>query len=364
MDVQGKVSLDSLTRYVHHHSDIRFSFNSRKIKGDRLIVFSKGSYDLKALLQHIKRGTGLYFFVYGRHVIFQDEPRKTAIRTSPSGTPPSEGRPQPLLAVKPARHPSTVVPRPSAFVTQHPSASVRQPSLIVRPPFSNVHSSSPQSPFTHPPVAPRPARVRDKRPNYSRAADKAANTSTRGPSTSIDWHLQTGFFASEVMYVNPAIEAGIKPIHLLLSYGSNFHVQGWRIGLGSVIADNPNRQWQLMATYSPLQHSQVIDSGAHPINFTIKGQLYSAEIAWCKHIDPHWLFKVSASLNFLHSTYYKDGVPTAPLSFFSSTENPDTKAWLVRPPWMLRNTFDAHTTSNNKVWVGLSVGIYFDLKFF
>jgi hypothetical protein len=164
--------------------------------------------------------------------------------------------------------------------------------------------------------------------------------------------------------VNPAIEAGIRPIHLLLSWGSNFHVNGWRIGLGSIIANKPDQQWQVMATFCPLRTTYNIDSGSTVLHFIVKGQLYNAGGNWCKRIDnTHWLFKIGAGLNLLHTTYYKDGVATSPAHYFTSTENPDTKLYLVRPPWMISNTYNKNATDNNKIWIGLSVGFYYDLKF-
>ena len=70
------ITLDSLTRFVHSHSAIRFSFNSSKIKGDKVINLKKGTYTIGLLLQEIRKNTSLYYIMYNGYVIFQDNPPK------------------------------------------------------------------------------------------------------------------------------------------------------------------------------------------------------------------------------------------------------------------------------------------------
>ncbi|HEY4147846.1 MAG TPA: hypothetical protein VGM41_02900 [Chitinophagaceae bacterium] len=74
--LQGHISLDSLTRYVHRHSSIRFSFNSLKVKGSKVIDFPKGVYTLPDLLAQIRKATTLYYSYYDGYVVFQDNPPK------------------------------------------------------------------------------------------------------------------------------------------------------------------------------------------------------------------------------------------------------------------------------------------------
>jgi hypothetical protein len=70
------ITLDSLTKYVHSRSKIRFSFNSSKVKGDKLINLKKGTYSIESLLQQIRKNTSLYYSMYNGYVIFQDNPPK------------------------------------------------------------------------------------------------------------------------------------------------------------------------------------------------------------------------------------------------------------------------------------------------
>lgn len=74
--LDGKISLDSLTKYVHKNSGVRFSFNSTKVKGSKEIFFPKGQYSLEQILQQIRKTTSLYYSFYSGYVVFQDNPPK------------------------------------------------------------------------------------------------------------------------------------------------------------------------------------------------------------------------------------------------------------------------------------------------
>ena len=74
--LQGTITLDSLTKYIHKHSSIRFSFNSAKVIGSTEIVFPKKTYTLTELLSQVRKSTSLYYSFYNGYVIFQDNPPK------------------------------------------------------------------------------------------------------------------------------------------------------------------------------------------------------------------------------------------------------------------------------------------------
>lgn len=79
------ITLDSLTRYVHGHSKIRFSFNSSKVKGNKIIYLKKSTYSIESLLQQIQKNTSLYFSSHNGYVIFQDNPPRQ--KTVPNQVP-------------------------------------------------------------------------------------------------------------------------------------------------------------------------------------------------------------------------------------------------------------------------------------
>jgi hypothetical protein len=87
------ITLDSLTKYVHRRSRLRFSFNSTKVKGSQLIDLKKGAYTIDQLLQQIRKNTSLYYAVRNGYVIFQDNPPKiktatpAVAKTNPANSP-------------------------------------------------------------------------------------------------------------------------------------------------------------------------------------------------------------------------------------------------------------------------------------
>ncbi|MCS3797381.1 STN domain-containing protein [Niastella sp. OAS944] len=96
------ITLDSLTKYVHSRSKLRFSFNSTKVKGTQLIDLKKGAYTINQLLQQIRKNTSLYYAMRNGYVIFQDNPPKQKT-TPPTVTKPATPKPpKPKATTKPA----------------------------------------------------------------------------------------------------------------------------------------------------------------------------------------------------------------------------------------------------------------------
>jgi hypothetical protein len=163
------------------------------------------------------------------------------------------------------------------------------------------------------------------------------------------------------MYVNGGIEAGIKPISLLFSVGSNFHVTTWHIGLQSGAIFRPwHIPMHVTAGYSPLSAFTNVDSGLSKIRFNVKGQLYGLGIAAYHRHGKHWLFKAGVECRLLRTSYYKDGKPTAPERYFTQDQDPDKTLYLLHPPLKFVNTFDRSSATNIKWWPAISIGIYYD----
>ncbi|MBS1599918.1 MAG: hypothetical protein JST75_16955 [Bacteroidetes bacterium] len=72
--LEGKISLDSLTKYIHNRSGIRISFNSVKVKGSKELEFPKADYSLSKILDRIKKTTSLSYTFYNGYIIFTDKP--------------------------------------------------------------------------------------------------------------------------------------------------------------------------------------------------------------------------------------------------------------------------------------------------
>lgn len=328
----GVITLDSLTHFMNIHTDIRLTFNAGKINGRRSVRFPGRAYDLNGLLAHIQKSTGLTWSIYEKHVIFRDAPhrtRPTAIRKK------------------------TIMPRKVADDT----------------PAAVVHPKSATSSVSLAPIIPSASPISAKIPTSSsyRSTNIASlpssqSTNIERPSSS-KWLVHAGVFANEVMYVNGGIEAGIKPLSLLFSIGSNFHVTTWHIGLqsGALFRLPPwHISYHVTAGYSPLSAFTNVDSGRSQIRFNVKGQLYDLGIAAYNRHGKHWLFKVGVEWRLLRTSYYKDGKLTAPEQYFAQGQDPDKTLYLLHPPLKIVNTFDRNSSTNIKVWPGISIGIYYD----
>jgi len=330
--LSGRISLDSLTRYVQLHSVFRFSFNSRKIQGDRQIYFAKGRYPLPRLLQRIRQSTGLYYNLHKEHVILQDyPPRGWTDAPSVPGGPRSGGG-------KRVEQPETITKKaPSVVAKTVRIQSVLQPIPQRRPIFARPL-------FVRPPAA-RPA--------------------PQPPSRRIpDWHLQAGLFAAETLYGNLRVEAGLSFLHVLVSHGTDGTRHLWQIGLGSVIRKKENTAWQLFATWSPLHAQFPPDTvAAFGKAYSGKGWWVNAGLHYSGKISGHWIFKTGATLNLLKTAYYVDGQLSNAINVFPMTQDPDKRYVLLKSPYYMVNTFNRNNPTNYKGWIGLTAGIYYNFHF-
>lgn len=337
--IPGPLTLDSLTSFIHHRSRIRFSFNSRKIQGDRVISFTRGGYSLSQILKQVRQGTGLYYFSFKDHIIFQDNPpvkRSPVTQTADHQT------------AKPANHSAT--PDAAEHSPVHsPETTIGQRNPV---PLTGTYSITPAAAF------PKIGTVKPRPLVHELVGGFNDPFITRKPSR---WHLQAGAFGSNSLWFNPGIEAGIHPIHAVFSWTTDFDkIHTWRLGLGSVILNRENWQIQLIAAYSPLRTIYPYDSIVLDKKYLLKGQLYNFTIWWCQKLGSHWMLKGGPEFNVLRTVYYVNGSPSPFINQLTfAPENPDTKFTLLRTPWMIYNNFDRNKDNNIKAWINLSIGIYY-----
>lgn len=355
--LSGPVSLDSLSRYVHQHSIFRFSFNSRKIRGERRIFFPRGKYTLSRLLQRVRQTTGLYYRRYKEHVIFQDN-------RPPGWVSAGEGKVQ-------------GVGQGSKEGVKGKGGGGQEDKKIGNGPTQDGGGSGKDGVEGKMGEDGKTGngKVQVGKMGNEKASDergeKKVQDEGRGDKMARDgkiknskgrWHLQTGLFASETLYGNLRVEAGLKPIHLIFSYGTDFTIHAWQVGLGSVIHKSESSQWQLFALYSRLKVTYPTDTFSMIGKiYQVKGDWYMAGVNFCMRMSGHWLLKAGASLNLLKTSYWLDGQLSNAVNIAPSNENPDTRYRLLRPPYYLINTFDKNNPVNYKAWIGLSLGIYYSL---
>ena len=324
--LSGNISLDSITHYLNLHSRYRISFDSRDVQSNKPIYFQPRAYPIEAILRRIQSAEHLKFYFYGDHIIFRHPPPK------PPGKMPASGIAaprQPLDAVG-SRH----------------TARAATPVHLSPITLARIVADS----QTPPMIEARPLRSTRSRSNV------IAATATHHQA--FDPHWQLGCSANEVLYGNLMAEGGFRFLHLVFAGSLSPHEVTWGAGLGSVIAGNEDQQLQVRLLYSPLHftYNNQIDT-LHKIDITAKGQLYRLELLWCKQLAGHWSLKVGPAFSLLKTSYYSQGVQTAPENSFPANENADRLLYLLKPPFLIHNTFSNTTARNNKLWPGLSLSI-------
>lgn len=340
----GAISLDSLTRYMNRRSPYRLTFDAQKVKGTIVVRFSPGIYDMPHLLAAIRSATSFSIVLHGDHIILQH------LRSMHSSV------------------------RSSVHSSVHSSlASRAQPPVQKIQTGSIVPISQPLPADTMPAVtAMRPRTVKElaftgKGKSVGQALPASAGVGMGGGRGRLatgqarNWHLQGGVSANEMLYPTAGAEAGFRWLHLVVSGGTDWHIQTWGIGLGSVIARNDNNEYQLKLQFFPLKENYITDSAAAHQIMTVKGQLFRGDLLWSKRLGNGWLLKAGPGFSLLETRYYVYGASVAPGPYASYNANPDKQFYLLKPPDLLHNSFKSNSPTNTKYWIGLSIGLYYDL---
>lgn len=315
--LSGKLTLDSLTHYLNLHSSLRITYDSRKIQGNRPIYFPAQSYTITTLLGRIRREGRLTYSFLGDHVILSN----------------------------------AHVQRPRA-ATAHDRVSY--PNLRLSPvALARIigKDSLPQK-IQAPPARAQPLLAVAATATTERQNEKSLSPPKTHP---IFEHLQVGFSGNEVLYGNVIGEAGWRFLHLLAGAGAGPRGLTWSTGLGSMIAGNDDQQLQVRLLYSPMRSTASITDTAQHNTYTVKGKLFRLEALWCKQLGPHWAFKIGPTLSLLKTSYYLHGTLTAPGSFQPITDNRDKLLFLLKPPFLLYNSYSNTSPQNYKLWPGLSL---------
>lgn len=364
--IEGKISLDSLIRYVHIHTGMRFSFNSGKIKSSKIISFPKGKYSLNQVLLHIKKTTSLYYALFKGYVILQDNPLKEnkdkiAISSTYKQQSININKRTYNKKIKSEKYNSftakVIQPLSKYSTNLKPiivAASLPQTDSI----FSNkLIDSSGNINVSY--------ISKDSILNNSRQSIKSIVTAKENPTKEDrpKWFMpysQIGLFVSEIMYTNLSFEIGIRPVHFIFSLGTNYQISGWKIGIGSIFKSTEQSQWQANASVSFLKRN--LPSGDTIFKtLTVKGKLYNGAIQWGKDFSSKWQIKIGSSFNILRTEYYYKDKLTPVSGLPQPVDNFENSVYLVRPPFLLKNTFDINKYSNIKTWIGINIGIYYKL---
>ncbi len=327
LNLSERISLDSLTHLIHQRTNIRVSFNSRKVKGSQTIYFRTGSYSVYAVLERMKMQTSLNWQLYKSYVIFQVQDKKQ-----------SAGGPKKTIALKK----TTVVSNERTINYYRGPYSAEQA----------VKSFSLEDSIY--------AKLLQNRTAGIQLADRGVDSTEADNSRAAAFRLDPFFRASLLVNHLPAtqfwLQGGFDKIHLILLTGTNFRYTEWGGGLGSVVKKGQQSSWMLASTISFLRNNKsVVDTIAGELSLLTKATLFSVSLSWNRYLDAEkkWQLGVGLSYNQLSTRFYQDGIPVKVSDLADSFSKTYKGLSLVRPLSTFSNSFAINRDRFTLSWPGI-----------
>ncbi|MEC5146315.1 hypothetical protein UNH65_22360 [Chitinophaga sp. 180180018-2] len=352
-----EMRLDSLSACVSREAGIVFSFNATKIDPAQKLAMPRMPVTVRELLAYLNNKYQLSFAVTGNHVILRNEsPRQLII---PRKQPPAT-----RVAVK-ASHTATTRPQPhntprtKEVMQPAPAITDSTPSVIQR---IRIHENY---------VLPQPAPALLTVPAVIPVKPIAALPSpmpgsvakSRSPKGNNSFFMATGIAADDAFYFSPGINAGFPWLYAIGRWNTNFHVNGWSYGLGTSFRIAGSWRMYVDVTTGSLtkDYPAVADSLTN-IKVGVKGQLSRLELQVEKVLNNRLSLRFGPVINLLHTTYYLNGIKTAPDNMIFPRQGIENNYYLIKPVYTISNTYSDQSASNNKIWIGIRAGLYFRIR--
>jgi len=376
--------LDTLLSIISKQAGIRFSVNTGRFPTSRTVHVRKGRQSLLSLLTGLREHTGIGYRVLESHIILVDAPspvitkKVVAVVVPAKVIPPARFvvTPIAMLSIKKAapvlvdpvlinKFPALEIRNRdtatfSASVTKRDSVIERSAGLHFGPGITggnkdtiavkqSIISSSHKS-FASTLLE----KLRSKEDNTP-----VANGVKKGNGFSFQPYASPGMVADESFYVNPTIQAGLPFLYVIGSWSTNFSFSMLRYGAGTSVRLSDDWRLHLQGTTGRLQASSydTIELSSK----VIKAKLHKLSLVAEKQLNNHWRLQFGAVLNSLQTTYYAGGQPK-PLNREESAALANVKYF--KPPYTIRNTFSPESSSNNKLWIGFQIGLFYRINFF
>jgi hypothetical protein len=352
LHLNGKYSLAQLTADTYRQTGIGFSYDAKKISNQPPLQFANKSYTLQQVLEQIQHTTGLQYAVYTGHIILNNpaKPQKPIPKKQAPVIPRKKDTTAvPRFITLPANYAQVILPGTADDTRDtHQSILQQQRSL---PAAKALPAATAQPPVAAPPAAPA---TPPSTPAVEPSAAKERNLSAA--------YLQAGAFATDAMYANAGIEAGLSWLHLLASVGRNNRVTEWRLGIGTLVKRTRRSDFQLNASIGFMQKGYEADSFTYKRIITAKGILPAVHLEWRYFFNNRLSAKLALGHNVLFTSYNINGQKSVlPIDIRNTA---DETFRLVHPWKLLSNSFTPEKATNIKQWMGGAVGIYYNLNFF
>lgn len=338
--------LDTLLSIISKQAGIRFSVNTGRFPTSRTVHVGKGRQSLSSLLTGLREHTGIGYRVLESHIILVDAPVPVTTKKVVATVTPAKVRSS-AKVIPPAcfvATPIAVLPiKKAAPVLVTPALINTYPALEARKGDTATFSVS---------VAKKDSVIED----YIPVAD---GIKKKGNGFSFSPYGASGMVADESFYINPTFQAGLPFLYVIGSWSTNFSFSMLRYGAGTSVRVSEDWRLHLQGTTGKMQVSSydTIERSSK----VIKEQLYKLSLVAEKELNNHWRLQFGTVLNSLQTTYYAGDQPQ-PLNREESAALADIKYF--KPPYTIRNTFSPESSSNNKLWIGFQIGLFYRINFF
>lgn len=168
--------------------------------------------------------------------------------------------------------------------------------------------------------------------------------------------IKAGITADETFYLNPTIYGGWRFLYGIASWSTNFNVSGFRYGGGVAVGISADWRVHLAVTTGKLEKSYDTSG------FILQGKTTLTRFALTgeKKLHEKWRFQIGVTYCMLRTTYYQNGVPAPPF-----IDDNKVKNWLnpINPVYTITNSYTNDKTIHKQSWLGLQVGIFYQINF-
>lgn len=386
-------TLHTLSREMQRQSGITFSYNAARISPNQKIKVRDGKLTVEQLLALVKKRSGVsYKIVSSNHIVYVEGPKKKGLfarkkeakktkaiaaatakakaagKTAPATSPKQDIKP--LATAAPA---DTVAPR---------IVIIGDSSLAMSYYFSGGGSSGGAYAGGSAAKSPKEEWADPYQDLNAPATAKGYSDNKAVSFFKNSVLLAGGVSADEIYYFNPSVRAGFSFLYGTLSYnlGGSPH---WRYGLGT--SARISEKWNLHLAFNTgkkipgafnLTTVDTIppdppDSFGTPTIVTknhaiaVQSRLSRFSLLLEYQLTPDLGLSAGATLNYLTTEYSSNGEPVTFNSFQNSTTtDPDKDFRIIKPPFLLGNSFDANNSSNTKIWIGFQLSLFYRIPFF
>ena len=319
---QSSIDITTLAKTISNQTGLEYSLNMQNSSLQKKVMLKPGKWKLEDIMKEVQQQAGLRYKIIGDHFLFTDYvPQKTAVPAAPA---PAVKKARPVKATPPARVEKKVVAA-SPPVLNHPRNTT--PKVYTHSPLRDdsilSNDVSPSLGLYHPnisihPLLALPSIRSDEyltRPIVDARRKQVVTPVASGPSherikrerESRDYGFFSpfaaiGFSASDILYANATLIAGLKYAYGIGSIGVGSHGARFRFGGGIRLPLDDRTMLHAMFTTGSMQRLSVDTVFIAPKNISVKEQLNTLDVAWSKDISPKVSFQAALNYNWLKKT--------------------------------------------------------------